>query len=135
MPAEQDAQIDLGVVTGGGPARDEPAAADEALEAAVPRGGADVFDDDVDAAALGEILDLRNDIVGGVIGSLAEVAASGWQPTPPGGLTEDITLRHRTRTIDVPIVNHDNNQHSFNENIRIQNLWDGIEVMAALLAM
>ncbi len=38
-------------------------------------------------------------------------------------------------TITVPIANHDNNQHSFNENIRIQNLWDGIELMAALLAM
>ncbi len=38
-------------------------------------------------------------------------------------------------TITVPIANHDNNQHSYNENIRIQNLWDGIELMAALLAM
>jgi acetylornithine deacetylase/succinyl-diaminopimelate desuccinylase-like protein len=38
-------------------------------------------------------------------------------------------------TILVPIANHDNNQHSFNENLRIQNLWDGIELMAALLAM
>jgi acetylornithine deacetylase/succinyl-diaminopimelate desuccinylase-like protein len=38
-------------------------------------------------------------------------------------------------TISVPIANHDNNQHSFNENIRVQNLWDGIELMAALLAM
>ena len=31
--------------------------------------------------------------------------------------------------------NHDNNQHSFDENLRIQNLWDGIELMAALLTM
>jgi acetylornithine deacetylase/succinyl-diaminopimelate desuccinylase-like protein len=38
-------------------------------------------------------------------------------------------------TISVPIANHDNNQHSYNENIRIQNLWDGIELMAALLTM
>ena len=38
-------------------------------------------------------------------------------------------------TITVPIANHDNNQHSFNENIRIRNLWDGIELMGALLAM
>lgn len=36
-------------------------------------------------------------------------------------------------TITVPIANHDNNQHSFNENIRLRNLWDGIELMAALL--
>jgi len=40
-----------------------------------------------------------------------------------------------TRTIMVPIANHDNNQHSFNENLRLQNLWDGIELMAALLTM
>ena len=40
-----------------------------------------------------------------------------------------------THTIAVPIANHDDNQHTFNENIRIQNLWDGIEVMAALLTM
>jgi len=38
-------------------------------------------------------------------------------------------------TITVPIANHDNNQHSFDENIRMENLWDGIELMAALLAM
>ncbi len=38
-------------------------------------------------------------------------------------------------TITVPIANHDNNQHSFNENLRLQNLWDGIDLMAALLAM
>jgi acetylornithine deacetylase/succinyl-diaminopimelate desuccinylase-like protein len=38
-------------------------------------------------------------------------------------------------TITVPIANHDNNQHSFNENIRVQNLWDGIDLLAALLAM
>ncbi len=40
-----------------------------------------------------------------------------------------------TRTIIVPIANHDDNQHSFDENLRIQNLWDGIELMAALLTM
>ena len=38
-------------------------------------------------------------------------------------------------TITVPIANHDNNQHSANENIRLQNLWDGIETMSALLEM
>jgi len=40
-----------------------------------------------------------------------------------------------TSTIIVPIANHDDNQHTFNENLRIQNLWDGIELMAALLVM
>ena len=31
-----------------------------------------------------------------------------------------------TRTIVIPIGNHDNNQHSYNENLPIQNLWDGL---------
>jgi hypothetical protein len=39
------------------------------------------------------------------------------------------------RTLAIPIGNHDNNQHSRDENLRIQNLWDGIELMAALLTM
>jgi len=37
--------------------------------------------------------------------------------------------------IVVPIANFDDNQHSFDENLRIQNLWDGIDLMAALLTM
>ncbi len=41
----------------------------------------------------------------------------------------------KTPAIGMPIANHDNNQHSANENIRLQNLWDGIETMAALLMM
>lgn len=38
-----------------------------------------------------------------------------------------------TQTITVPIVNHDNNEHAENENIRLQNLFDGIESMAVLM--
>ena len=41
----------------------------------------------------------------------------------------------KTPAIGIPIANHDNNQHSANENIRLQNLWDGIETMTALLTM
>ena len=37
--------------------------------------------------------------------------------------------------IIVPIANHDNNQHSHNENIRLKNLWDGIVTLGAVLAM
>jgi acetylornithine deacetylase/succinyl-diaminopimelate desuccinylase-like protein len=40
----------------------------------------------------------------------------------------------RTPVIGVPIANYDNNQHSANENIRLQNLWDGIEIFAGLFA-
>lgn len=54
-----------------------------------------------------------------------------------GGSTplESIEGALGTRTIGIPIGNHDNNQHSSNENLRIQNLWDGIELMAALITM
>jgi acetylornithine deacetylase/succinyl-diaminopimelate desuccinylase-like protein len=36
--------------------------------------------------------------------------------------------------VGLPIVNHDNNQHAADENLRLQNLWDGIETFAALVA-
>jgi acetylornithine deacetylase/succinyl-diaminopimelate desuccinylase-like protein len=57
-------------------------------------------------------------------------------PTMGGSVPLD-AIEHAlgTHTITIPIANHDNNQHSYNENIRVQNLWDGIELMAALLAM
>ena len=35
----------------------------------------------------------------------------------------------------VPIANYDNNQHAENENLRLQNLWDGIETLAAVMMM
>jgi acetylornithine deacetylase/succinyl-diaminopimelate desuccinylase-like protein len=38
-----------------------------------------------------------------------------------------------TPVIGVPIANHDNNQHAADENLRIQNLWDGIEVFAGVM--
>ena len=36
--------------------------------------------------------------------------------------------------IGLPIVNHDNNQHAADENQRLQNLWDGIETYATMMA-
>jgi len=36
--------------------------------------------------------------------------------------------------IGVPIVNYDNHQHSADENLRLSNLWQGIETYAVLLA-
>lgn len=33
----------------------------------------------------------------------------------------------------LPIANHDNNQHGRDENLRLQNLWDAIEIYAAVL--
>jgi len=39
-----------------------------------------------------------------------------------------------TPLIVLPIVNHDNSQHSDNENLRMQNLFDGVLVYAGVLA-
>ena len=57
-------------------------------------------------------------------------------PNMGGSLPLDAIDRiYKKPMIVIPIGNHDNNQHSFNENLRLQNLWDGIELMAALLTM
>ena len=57
-------------------------------------------------------------------------------PTAGGSLPLSIiTDRLRTVTVTVPIANYDNNQHAENENLRLQNLWDGIETMAAVMSM
>src|SRR5215213_1968123 len=57
-------------------------------------------------------------------------------PTSGGSLPLSIiTERLKTVAISVPIANYDNNQHAENENIRIQNLWDGIETWAAIMTM
>jgi acetylornithine deacetylase/succinyl-diaminopimelate desuccinylase-like protein len=39
----------------------------------------------------------------------------------------------KTPVFGVPIANHDDNQHAANENLRLQNLWDGIEIFAGIL--
>src|SRR5215212_3641219 len=57
-------------------------------------------------------------------------------PTSGGSLPLSIiTERLQTVTISVPIANYDNNQHAENENIRLQNFWDGIEIWAAIMTM
>jgi acetylornithine deacetylase/succinyl-diaminopimelate desuccinylase-like protein len=40
-----------------------------------------------------------------------------------------------TRTIVIPIANHDDNQHTFDENLRMGNLWDGVALFSALFSM
>jgi len=38
-----------------------------------------------------------------------------------------------TPVLILPTANHDDNQHGANENLRLQNLWDAIEIFAAVL--
>lgn len=37
--------------------------------------------------------------------------------------------------VGVPLANFDNNQHAANENLRLQNLWDAIEIFAGLFVL
>ncbi|MBK7929467.1 MAG: M20/M25/M40 family metallo-hydrolase [Bryobacterales bacterium] len=58
------------------------------------------------------------------------------QPTMGGTLPidafEDVLA---VPIVIVPIANHDNNQHSHNENLRLKNLWDGIATLSAIMTM
>lgn len=64
-----------------------------------------------------------------------------WQGSEPivlpmigGSLPMDYFTETGVPLIIVPMVNHDNSQHAVNENLRLKNLWDGIEVYAGLIA-
>jgi len=55
-------------------------------------------------------------------------------PTSGGSLPLSIIQQALgTASIDVPTANYDDNQHAANENLRLGNLWDGINTYAALL--
>ena len=45
----------------------------------------------------------------------------------------DIVGQLQAPMAGVSIANYDDNQHAQNENLRIGNLWDGIEVYAGLM--
>jgi acetylornithine deacetylase/succinyl-diaminopimelate desuccinylase-like protein len=56
-------------------------------------------------------------------------------PTSGGSLPLSIIQNALgTRSIDVPTANYDDNQHAANENLRLGNLWEGINTYSALLA-
>jgi acetylornithine deacetylase/succinyl-diaminopimelate desuccinylase-like protein len=55
-------------------------------------------------------------------------------PSLGGSVPMYLFSRGGTPAIGFPIANHDNNQHAANENIRLQNLWDGIELFTALFS-
>ncbi|HEX6203086.1 MAG TPA: M20/M25/M40 family metallo-hydrolase [Thermoanaerobaculia bacterium] len=56
-------------------------------------------------------------------------------PTLGGSLPLHVfRSRLGTPLVGVPIANHDNNQHAPDENLRLGNLWYGIDLLAAILA-
>jgi acetylornithine deacetylase/succinyl-diaminopimelate desuccinylase-like protein len=40
-----------------------------------------------------------------------------------------------TSPITVPIANHDNNQHAENENIKLKNFFEGIQIFASIMLL
>jgi acetylornithine deacetylase/succinyl-diaminopimelate desuccinylase-like protein len=71
------------------------------------------------------------------IATAADAAGEGGVVRMPtfGG---SVPLHHFAEVLDapvliLPIANYDNNQHAANENIRVGNLWYGIDLWAALL--
>jgi acetylornithine deacetylase/succinyl-diaminopimelate desuccinylase-like protein len=57
-------------------------------------------------------------------------------PTLGGGLPfGTFSDQYAMPTVGVSIVNFDNNQHGPDENLRLQNLWEGIEMLAALMTL
>jgi acetylornithine deacetylase/succinyl-diaminopimelate desuccinylase-like protein len=50
---------------------------------------------------------------------------------PYGAFSEILKLP----TVGVSLVNHDNNQHGPNENLKLRNLFEGVELLAAILTM
>jgi acetylornithine deacetylase/succinyl-diaminopimelate desuccinylase-like protein len=57
-------------------------------------------------------------------------------PTLGGGLPfGTFSDFYQMPTVGVSIVNFDNNQHGPDENLRLQNLWEGIEMLASLMTM
>jgi acetylornithine deacetylase/succinyl-diaminopimelate desuccinylase-like protein len=55
-------------------------------------------------------------------------------PTLGGGMPF-ATFSDRMPTVGFSMVNHDNNQHGRDENLRLRNLWEGVEMMAAIMTM
>ncbi|MFN8060736.1 MAG: M20/M25/M40 family metallo-hydrolase [Vicinamibacterales bacterium] len=57
-------------------------------------------------------------------------------PTLGGGMPfGEFSELLKMPTVGVSLVNHDNNQHGPDENLRLQNLWEGVEMLAALMTM
>ena len=70
-----------------------------------------------------------------VVNALSRSGASLVRLPTLGGSMPFATFSDRMPTVGLSIVNHDNNQHGPDENLRLRNLWEGIELLAAVLTM
>jgi len=81
--------------------------------------------------------DMSSPVAQAVIATATKAARQPIAVLPMMGASVPIYLFadiFKVPVIGLPIVNHDNNQHAANENLRLQNLWDGIETYAAMMA-
>jgi len=149
IPAQARARLDLRLVKGVDPTKQferlvahvrkqgfylvekEPDAetrAAHALIASVTRsGGYPAGRTPIDAPIARAITKAVADAAGGAIVRLPTIGGSA-----PFYLFSDVL---KVPTIGLSIVNFDNNQHGANENVRVKNIWEGIETMAAILTM
>lgn len=72
-----------------------------------------------------------------VISLIEEATAEALVVMPTLGGSVPLYLfeeKFKAPVIGLPMANHDNNQHAPDENLRLRNLWDAIEINAAILA-
>ncbi|MGB5817578.1 MAG: M20/M25/M40 family metallo-hydrolase [Thermoanaerobaculia bacterium] len=149
IPTEATASIDIRLAKG-----DDPVKILDRVEDHIRRQGYHIVRDDPDmtvrleypkiarvsrregypAARTGMDLPIVGDII-----AAAERAADGPLVLPPtmgGSLPLYLfTELLAAPVVIVPIANHDDNQHAPNENLRLANLWYGIDLMGALLTL
>lgn len=78
--------------------------------------------------------DLGTPAARAVIAAARDAADGRLALVPMMGGSVPLVLFHQILRVPViifPIVNHDDSQHAPNENLRLQNLWDGIDAYAA----
>ncbi|MGH8199342.1 MAG: M20/M25/M40 family metallo-hydrolase [Steroidobacteraceae bacterium] len=81
--------------------------------------------------------DLRTPAARALIASARDAAGGRLALIPMMGGSVPLSLFQQTLHVPVvilPIVNHDDSQHAPNENLRLKNLWDGIDSYAATMA-
>lgn len=72
-----------------------------------------------------------------LIEAVEEVAGPSFMKLPTIGSMAPMELfrsKLEAPVIILPTANHDNNQHGPNENLRLQNLWDGLELFGNVFA-
>ncbi len=149
IPVAARASLDIRLASG-----NDPQHMMELVAAHVRRHGWHLVDADPDAAMLaahprvasismkanypGVRLPTDSALAALLVGAASAAAGEPAVAVPTFG--GSVPLHHFTTILGAPIAitpfaNHDNNQHAADENIRIANLWYGVDLMASLLTM